>query len=321
MYKYRCFGIYLTSNLRLPYLIEAEFIRADCTLVFHGITTLNTLPTQASQIAPSCWQWKTSRGEVAIRFVDPLNQEKCEYVLQANGSRIDMYWTEEVIVEDVARVCTSVIIGRALNLAGKLLLHANVVRLADQCIAFTGVSGAGKSSATAALISAGWPLLSDDLASIVKDGERYYVAHGFPELRLWKDSTNVLLPRNADIRTVYQRTAVVGEKQYWDLRAQSQLFAAADLPLRAVFILGDRTDSEFVCKALSPTAAFKLMSDKLYTGQPPNISALHARFQALTQLLSAVPFFLLHLPQGLERLTELPAFLRHYLALPDIFEQ
>jgi len=72
-------------------------------------------------------------------------------------------------------------------------LHASVVVINGQAVAFSGDSGSGKSSMAAWMNLQGYPLLCDDVCVIRFDQYNQPLAYpGYPRLKLWKDTLDTL---------------------------------------------------------------------------------------------------------------------------------
>jgi hypothetical protein len=100
-----------------------------------------------------------------------------------------------------------------LEQRGMLVLHASVIQVDDEYVPFLGVSAAGKSTIVAALVTRGYPCVSDDLCalSLTDDGE-IYAACGYPQLHLWPDS----LERLGIDANRLQRVRTCLEKRLWN---------------------------------------------------------------------------------------------------------
>lgn len=157
LYHYRTFGLKLAINRPIHFLTATDSAQPDCLILLHGNAALEEVPSQAKQSTPISREWETDQGDMIIRFHDPLNQGQVEFRLQPDGRQMEAWWSHGVSLHDVIRVCTSIMMGRILYLAGKLALHANAVQLGESCILLAAPSGAGKSSTTAALLKAGEP--------------------------------------------------------------------------------------------------------------------------------------------------------------------
>lgn len=313
LYYYRTFGLHLAVNRPIHFLTEANSGKPDCLILLHGSTSLEKPPPQAKQTTPISSEWISDNREIIIRFHDPLNQGQVEFKLQPNGDRMEAWWSPEVSLHDVIRVCTSIMVGRILHLSGKLALHANAVQLGESCILLAAPSGAGKSSTTAALLKAGATLLSDDIVSINHSNNRFIAAHGFAQLRLWPNTASELLPHMTSLKSVYERTALTGEKCYWDLAQQPDAFIPQDRPIQAIYLLGERSKDRMSAEPLPANLAIGLLLHQLYLGQPASPELWQKPFQALVKLAQQIPVFTLQLSEGLHSLQSAHDFLLSHL--------
>ena len=88
--------------------------------------------------------------------------------------------------------------GALLHQRGLLPLHANVVVVAGQAVAFMGVSGAGKSTLAAWFQDQGYAVLADDVCALTFGTHgQPTVLPGVPRLRLWRDAV-LRSGRNSD---------------------------------------------------------------------------------------------------------------------------
>ena len=80
-------------------------------------------------------------------------------------------------------------LGALLHQRGLMPLHANTVVVGDRAIAFSGHSGAGKSTIAAWFHDRGYPVLTDDVCVLTfgPDG-RPLAQPGIPRLRLWEEA-------------------------------------------------------------------------------------------------------------------------------------
>nr|HMQ52593.1 hypothetical protein [Anaerolineae bacterium] len=78
---------------------------------------------------------------------------------------------------------------------GILALHASVIWVNEQAIAFCGPSGAGKSSLAAGFVARGYPLIGDDLCCFDFAAGGAQVYPSAPRLKLWREAlTNLGWP-------------------------------------------------------------------------------------------------------------------------------
>ncbi len=118
-------------------------------------------------------------------------------------------------------------LGALLHQRGFLTLHANAVKVGDGAVLFSGVSGAGKSTAAMAMLERGYDVLADDVTAINDAGD---FAGGIPRLKLWKD---VLGKMDITLEGL-ERIRLEIDKYHLPLPAAA---AKKPLPVRAIYIL------------------------------------------------------------------------------------
>ena len=140
---------------------------------------------------------------------------------------------------DLAIFILGSVLGVMLHQQSCYVLHASAVAVDGHAMLFCGSSGAGKSVLAAALSSAGYPLVSDDLCRIRFDeGEPRAIPDG-RSLKLWSDTVKAL--------SLEQRQGLpvrAGIRKYWVDPPSTAV--ATPLPVRAIY---------FLCPAKPPHAA------------------------------------------------------------------
>lgn len=80
-------------------------------------------------------------------------------------------------------------LGALLHQRGIVPLHANAIEIGGKAVAFSGHSGAGKSTIAAWFQDRGYRLLSDDVCALAfGEDERVLAYPGIPRVRLWRDA-------------------------------------------------------------------------------------------------------------------------------------
>jgi hypothetical protein len=147
------------------------------------------------------------RGAIPVWLVEmrsAVRQEVApdEQLCFAATARYWMHGGTEIVVEEFAPTPDHehalVILGTCLTgvciQRGRLVLHASTVLAGDHAVAFTGRSGAGKSTIAACLDRRGMPLLADDVTVVdpVRPGHRPTVRAGIRRSRLLDDAIEQL---------------------------------------------------------------------------------------------------------------------------------
>jgi hypothetical protein len=217
MYSYRAYGLTIRSALPLPELIVAE-----------------------------------GEPDVVIRFGKLGHQQpeanRATSELRVVGRDICLAWDDvgaflvrdgrEIIIEPISgveeRVVRLFILGTTLAMLlyqrGLTVFHASAVAIGNEVVAFAGVKGAGKSTFAAALHAAGYELVADDIVAIDASQGHSMVLPGFPQLKLWPDSINLL----GSAPELLPRLRPELEKRSY---AVSSRFSQKPLPLRHFCII------------------------------------------------------------------------------------
>jgi hypothetical protein len=226
-----------------------------------------------------------------------------EFLIDRGGTRVQGTWRGGATLEDTATYLLGPIVAFVLRLRGLLAVHASAVEMDGAAVLLVGTSGAGKSTTAAAFALNGWPVLTDDVAVIVPRDDRLEVVPSYPRLRLWDDSVRGLLGRS----DVLPLLTPSWEKRYLPLGSAGTGFSQRPLPLRAVFLLREREDSDRAprIEQVSPLVAFpEIMGNLLASRDIPDESG-DAGFRFSSRLVGRVPAFALTAHADPARLGEL----------------
>lgn len=125
--------------------------------------------------------------------------------------------------------------GILLQKRGYLVLHGNAIVREDHCIVFIGPSGAGKSTLTGLFMQAGYQILTDDVCAI-KFMPNPEVIPSYPQIKLWKDSAELLGYDTAKLKPLFERE----NKFIIELDGQ---FCRKPKPIRKIYVLGGQTNN------------------------------------------------------------------------------
>lgn len=145
---------------------------------------------------------------------------------------------------------------------GHFPLHASVVVIDEQAIAFTGDSGSGKSTMAAWMHTQGYPLLCDDVCVVRFDASDEPMAYpGYPRLKLWQDALAQLEIDCAQL----QRDFFRADKFHLPV---SDRFWIDPVPLRHVYFLRFAAeDSAPSVEDISPAYGVHLIRNNTYRFQ------------------------------------------------------
>lgn len=180
MFQYRINGLRFESELELP-TKEQPFTEEPQVTV-----KLGSVPNQLDN--------PVVKG---ARHMSAPNQ----YILDGTGvAKFSVFNGTEIVVDiydgaaydDVILFLNGSVLAALAHQRGRLPLHSSVVEHNGKAVLFTGNSGAGKSTTAAAFQQLGYPLVTDDVATIdIVDGIPYTFPN-LPRLKLWLRSLKML---------------------------------------------------------------------------------------------------------------------------------
>jgi hypothetical protein len=221
------------------------------------------------------------------------------FVIQGDGGRIWMQWREPLVLDDAVTYLLGPVIAFVLRLRGVLCLHASAVTIDGRAVALCGPPGAGKSTMAAAFTLAGVPLLTDDVAPIMRRGTRLFVQPAYPQVRLWPPATRALFGTDDAL----PRLTPSWDKRGFD-SARYGRFDTAPRPLGMLCLLGKRDSSSDAprLEPISDREAFVTLLGNLHTTRIAPRHAQQAMFAMAADLVRAVPVWRLVAAASLARL-------------------
>ena len=149
----------------------------------------------------------------------------------------------EIVVDPIPGVDESALrlgivgplLGVILMQRGLFVLHASTVAIDEQAVAFFGPSGRGKSTLTAAMMRAGYPLIADDMTVIDTAAPAPLVQPGFPRVKLWPDSASAL-------EHDPERLPLIHPARTKRSLQQTDAFRSAPMPLARCYLLEDGSE-------------------------------------------------------------------------------
>jgi hypothetical protein len=184
-----------------------------------------------------------------------------------------------------------------LSRKGKIVLHGSGVAADGYAFGFLGPSGRGKSTLAASFATNGCQFLADDGLVIEPGGSCYLVMPSHPSLRLWEDSEDALLLRDARKSTPVHYTT------------KSRFIASPELDycdqpksLKALYFLAEDSAEELLIRHLDPAAALVNLLKHSFILDVDDRPSIGANFDRLARLANTIACFDLSFPRRYETL-------------------
>jgi hypothetical protein len=206
----------------------------------HGLSNALRFLPQPSYISP----YRDEQGEPLQRrwtlatgaYIRILYSDDTEFIIDRSGTQIWARWPDRLTLEDTATYLLGPILGFVLGLRGTHCLHASVVSIEGKAVALLGPAGAGKSTTAAAFAKRGHSVLSDDVAAVLDQDNRFLIQPAYPRIRLWPSSVESLYGSPEALPWI----APTWDKRQLDLTANGYRFQTSPLPLAAIYFLAPR---------------------------------------------------------------------------------
>ncbi len=233
-YWYHACGITFRSELELPGTPRTDPGRKSSACIRFGTvgTSLEGATSRgaAYEAAPGRLLLKSPVGRYLVR----------------DGREIIVQPAEEAAPSEIRVFLTGSAFGALLLQRGVLPLHASCVRVGDVSVAFSGVSGAGKSTMAAFLQQRDYAVLGDDICPVrVVPGVGSVAFPGFPRLKLWGEAFKALGLNASDFRQPRSEL----EKYELPLRDVTH---EPFVPLRRLYLLCETRDQERRPQGIEP---------------------------------------------------------------------
>lgn len=214
-----------------------------------------------------------------------------DFVIDGVGTEVWVRPRAGACVEDAVTYLVGPVFAFLLRLRGVYALHASAVDVGGVAVAVAGLAGRGKSTTAATFAKLGYRVLCDDLAPLTPSGDGFRIEPGCTRVQLWPDSADMLfeaLPRLVPLNS----GADWWDKRYLDLTSGGN-FSQQALPLAAVCVLGERSDSPDAPRVESlpqPAALIELVAN-IYGVRILVGAQRAAAFETVGRLAGSTPVF------------------------------
>jgi len=309
---YPVYGLQLRADQRIPGLQSAILPGAPSVAVHLGmapeeardpflrgdtLTYRSRFLLESGEPVLKVWQL-ASGALLRVDYFDGM-----QFWVGAQGTEIWAVWPDSLTLEDATAYLLGPVLGFVLRLRGVTCLHASAVAFGDRAVAFVGDAGAGKSTTAAAFAGRGNAVLSDDIVALLERDGTFFVLPAYPYLCLWPDSAKMLYGAG----TTLPRFSANDDKRQLLLTGNGLRFEEQPRPLKAIFILGERTtgiDAPLV-ERLRPQENLLSLVANSYATNLLNVEMRAREFELLGRLIAAVPIWSLHAHADPSRIDQL----------------
>jgi hypothetical protein len=299
-YRYCVYGIVVVSDtpLALPEYSHGDLGQVEC---LSAPASVFFAATQSVVFDPRSDSWYRYAflhdGSTYVRW-DTVG----EFLVAADGRRITCRRVEESSFESFQVYMLGQALSFALVKQGFEPLHATVVVVDDQAVAFLGDNAFGKSSLAACFLEAGYRLLTDDLL-ILQDSARGILAHpGPPRLKLFPKMATRFLGQTAN------RVHMNADTDKLILPLDEHRRCAAPVPLKALYSLASPRDAcrkaSVSLETLSPREAFVELVKGTFNRRLVSPRRLERQFGVMAGLADRICVKKLTYPRAIDRLQE-----------------
>lgn len=279
-FNYAVFGLRVASEIALPELCGARD--------FPGRADLEIRIGPAPEILAGGVRVDASVAALPGRLL--LDVEPGRYLVE-DGRRITVEPRPGASERDLRGYLLGSAFGAAWHQKGRLPLHANVVALGEDAIAFVGDSGAGKSTLAAQFHRMGRRVLNDDVSLVTFDARGAPLAWpGLRRIKLWDDALRALGFEPASLERVFE-----GEEKYSLPLPEGR--DGEPLRLRRIYVLGRADDGEVRLDRLRGRAALEAVLTNIYRWEFAGpLGCAAGQFAQAVRLAAACEVFTLSRP-------------------------
>lgn len=290
MYSYQLYGLTFQSTFQLLDVGELPSpLQPDVTiqLVSDGCVS-DYVPSEVAQ-QPIALQ--IDRMDALVYL-----QNTGVFLVQG-GCKIVVVSAQHAEQEQICQAVLGVVLAVLLYQRGLYILHGSAAAIEDMAIAFLGDSGAGKSSALAAVVDQGFIGVTDDLTALDPSITPLTIYPGVPRIKLSAAVASQLQLAPSSICTADEST-----------------FSLAT-PLHS-FVLHNLYILEYDCQwSIEPIPKSQAIIELLRFAGLKSVLPVRNRyhFQQAAQLANDISLYKLRRPRDLSQLDQLPKLLKEHI--------
>jgi hypothetical protein len=185
--RYRAFGLAIDSDFVIDELEPRESDGCDLTI-------------RAAPVPPPAVSSDDFRHHEVTPDGDLLAFQGVGRFLVRDPATIEVDVAAEFDVRLIGLPLLGPVMACRFHRNGSLVLHGSAVAIDGKAHVFLGDKGSGKSTTAAALVAAGFPLVTDDVVALEQraDGS-FVVPSAYPAMKLYKEMMGAFPPRSCQV--------------------------------------------------------------------------------------------------------------------------
>ena len=298
MFSYFAYGLRIDSEIEIPeFISDTNLVTSDVTISIDRTTK----PEDYLSVEAIEYPWALNlTRENAIVYIKDLGVFTIK-----NGSTIVFIPAPEALEKAARFYIVGTVMAILLYQRQFLVLHGSVIEIAGEAVIFLGNSGDGKSTTAAALHTAGFKLVNDDVAPITLSDRPAFLEPGFPQIKMSPETAKAL---GYDFDSLPLLHPDSNKRGY---RPQHN-FSRSPLNIKRIYVLD--YGSEFASTPIpSSLATMELSRHSRPTTLYQRGDALH--FFQCANLVKEQTIYRLQRPKNLELLPKIADFIKTDLAL------
>lgn len=183
-------------------------------------------------------------------------------------------------------------------------LHASAVVVDGRAVGFLSTNSAGKSTLAAAMVQAGYPLLTDDILPVEHSGNMFLGRPGYPQMRLWPNEAQHFLGHYEDLELVHpaysKRRVPIGSGGFGSFCDKPQPLACIYLPERRD--VQEHGTQVQIAPVSRRDATMELVRHSFVASIVEQLGLQAQRLDLFAHMVQQVPMHRLLYPSGFEHL-------------------
>jgi hypothetical protein len=305
------YGISLKSEHILPGLPISKNITSDSVkLIFEKfqkkpdltyLKIIKSIPLKAPLIGLEKAEFIICDDEFSFNISYVYDTCIVKYSFNNKGNNLKIsYYPPEKYKKNTINLLYHPVMSYIARLHHRICLHANVININGNAIAFMGESGSGKSTISSALWKKGYPLLSDDVGALIEEHGEFLVWPGQPRLRIDLKTANTIFPENKEFEHCFIHDFDNKNPKVY-LGSIPEKGQINPIPMKVIYILKPRNKhiSEPVIKDLLADEALVLLVSNTTATEIMTPNDKIQEFRFLTKLVKTIPVKTIECPDSI----------------------